>query len=43
MYKFLYKKAYWIYFIIAHIRMTWHIFQGRKEKAIDIIYEHWNW
>lgn len=41
--KFLYKKAYWLYFIIANIRMTWYIFTGKKEKAKKIIFEHYNW
>jgi hypothetical protein len=41
--KWLYKNIYWLYFLIANIRMSWYIFTGRKEKAVKIIYEHNNW
>ena len=41
--KFLYKKAYWLYFIIAHIRMFYYICTKQKDKSIDIIYEGFKW
>jgi hypothetical protein len=41
--KFLYRNAYWLYFWLVDIRMTWYIYTGRKEKAAKIINEHRKW
>jgi len=41
--KWLHKNLYWLYFLIANIRMCWYIFTGQKQKSIKIITEHINW
>jgi len=41
--KFLFKKLYVVYFLISKLRMSYYISIGKKEKAKEIITEHFNW
>ena len=42
-YKWLYNNIYWLYFIIAHIRMIYYTIRGNKDKIYEIINEHFKW
>lgn len=41
--KFLYKRAYWLYFILSNIRMSYYLNIGNKKEAKKIITEHFKW
>ena len=41
--KWLYKNIYWLYFIVANIRMTYYIFTGQTDKSKKIITEGMDW
>jgi hypothetical protein len=41
--KFLYKKIYWLYFLIANFRMAYYILTRQKQKSIKIITEGFDW
>lgn len=43
--KFLHNRMYWLYQRVAIIRMSWYINTKQNKKAIDIIWEEfefWN-
>lgn len=41
--KFLYKKAYWLYFELWFIRMNYYLITNQKEKARKTVTEHFDW
>jgi len=41
--KWLFKNIYWLYHIIADIRMFWYVMTNQVDKALKIITEHFEW